>query len=138
MKPTNDQLRQLLDIPDQIQAIERNINGMKTDKAKVTRELDALEARHRIRISKEGGYTNAEDRKAALVIACEDDELYSAKVERLEKLNGMIRSKETERDHLRRTRSAIQAQAYAYIVTKGEELLKDKDLVQAVASRLLA
>ncbi|AAF12349.1 hypothetical protein [Deinococcus radiodurans] len=137
-KPTNDQLRQLLDLPDQILAVEKTINGLKSDKAKVTRELDALEARHRLRISKEGGYTNADDRKAALIVACEDDELYSAKTERLDKLNGMIRSKETERDHLRRTRAAIQAGAYAYIVAKTEELMKDRDLITAIGSRLLA
>lgn len=138
MKPTNDQLRQLLDLPDQILAVEKTINGLKSDKARVTRELDAMEARHRISISRSGDYTNAEDRKAALLIACEDDPKYSAKQERLESVNGMIRSKEAERDHLRRTRAAIQAGAYAYIVAKTEELMKDRDLITAIGSRLLA
>ncbi|WP_288482415.1 hypothetical protein, partial [uncultured Deinococcus sp.] len=109
MKPTNDDLRQLLDLPAGIKAVENKLNGMKSDKAKKTRELDAAEARHRLRISGSGDYTNAEDRKAALLVACDDDPKHAAIVERLDALNGMIRAAEAERDYLRRTRAGLQA-----------------------------
>lgn len=138
MKPTNDDLRQLLDLPAGIKAVENKLNGMKSDKVKVTRKLDAAEARHRLRIREEGDYTNAEDRKAALLIACEDDPKHSGLVERLDALNGMIRAAEAEIDLLRRTRAGIQAQAGLHIVTRLEELLKDKDLATAIGSQLLA
>lgn len=138
MKPTNDDLRLMLDQPAAIKAVEHKLNGMKSDKAKKTRELDAAEARHRLRIREEGDYTNAEDRKAALIVACDDDPKYVAIVERLEALNGMIRAAEAERDYLRRTRAGIQAQAGLHIVNRLEELLKDKDLATAIGSQLLA
>lgn len=138
MKPSNDDLRRLLDLPEQIHALDRQINGMKSDKAKKTREVEASKARHRVRISKEGGYSNAEDRAAALTIALEDDPKHSALVERLEALNGTIRAAEAQRDLLRRTREALRVQAGLHIVTRLEELVKDRDLATAIAGGLLA
>jgi multidrug efflux pump subunit AcrA (membrane-fusion protein) len=138
MKPTNDQLRQLLDLPDQINELDRNHNGMKSAKLKVQRELDGMEARHRIRISKEGGYSNAEDRKAALTIALEDDEKYSARLERLDALDGMIRANRAQFDLLRRQRESIRALAELDFVTRLEAALSDKDLATLVSARLLA
>lgn len=138
MKPTADDLRQLLDIPAQLEALDRTHNGLKSDKARKTRELDGMKARHRIRISKEGGYTNAEDRAAALVIACEDDAKYAATVERLEALDGMIRANRAQYDHLRRTREGLRVQGGLYIVARLEDLIKDKDLAAAIGSGLLA
>ncbi|GGO24912.1 hypothetical protein [Deinococcus humi] len=138
MKPTVDDLRQLLDLPEQIAAQERQINGMKSDKAKRARELEALEARHRIRISKEGGYTNAEDRKAALTIALEDDLKYAGITDRLDQLNGTIRAAEAQRDLLRRKRAGLQVQAGLHIVGRLDELVKDKDIVAAVGGKWLA
>lgn len=138
MKPTNDDLRQLLDIPSQLDALDRTHNGLKSDKARKGRELDGMKARHRIRISKEGGYSNAEDRAAALVIACEDDPKYSAVAERLDALDGMIRANRAQYDLLRRQREGLRVQGGLYIVARLEELMKDKDLVQAVTSGLLA
>ena len=138
MKPTNDQLRQLLDLPDQINELDRNHNGMKSAKLKVQRELDGMEARHRIRISKEGGYSNAEDRKAALTIALEDDEKYSARLERLDALDGMIRANRAQYDHLRRQRESIRALAELDFIARLEAALSDKDLATLVSARLLA
>lgn len=138
MKPTTDDLRQLLDLPEQIAVQERQINGMKSDKAKKTRELDAMEARHRIRISQTGDYTNAEDRKAALLIALDDDPKYSAITERLDQLNGTIRAAEAQRDLLRRKRASLQTQAGLFIVNRLDELVKDKDVVAAVGGKWLA
>lgn len=138
MKLTKDDLTRLLDLPDQIATVERTINGLKSDKAKLTRKLDGMEARHRVHISKEGGYTNAEDRKAALVIALEDDQAYQGSTERLEAINGMIRAHEAQRDLLRRTRAGLQAQAGLHIVQKLEEVAKDKDIVAAVGGKWLA
>lgn len=138
MKPTADDLRQLLDIPEQLEALDRNYNGMKSDKAKKGREQDAAKARWRIRISKEGGYSNAEDRAAALIIALEDDPKYTAIVERLETLDGTLRANRAQYDLLRRKREALRVQAGLHIVNRLEELIKDKDLVQAVGSMVLA
>ena len=138
MKPTNDQLRQLLDLPDQINELDRNHNGMKSAKLKVQRELDGMEARHRIRISKEGGYSNAEDRKAALTIALEDDEKYSARLERLDSLDGMIRANRAQYDLLRRQRESIRALAELDFIARLETALSDKDLATLVSARLLA
>ncbi|GBF05876.1 hypothetical protein DAERI_060136 [Deinococcus aerius] len=138
MKPTADQLRQLLDLPEQIHGLDRTLNGLKSDKKKKEREVEASKARHRIRISKEGGYSNAEDRAAALTIALEDDPKHAALVERLEALGGMIRAQEAQRDLLRRTREALRVQAGLHIVGKLEELVKDKDLVAMVGKGWLA
>lgn len=138
MKPTTDDLRNLLDIPERIAALDRTINGLKSDKAKKTRELDGMEARHRIRISKEGGYTNAEDRKAALTIALEEDPKYAAGIERLESINGMIRANDAQRDLLRRQRDGLRVQGGLYIVNRLDELVKDKNLVQVIAAGILA
>lgn len=138
MKPTNDAIREMLDLPAGIKAVENKLNGLKSDKVKQVRKVDASEARHRLRISKEGGYSNAEDRKAALLLACEDDPKHAALVERLDSLTGMIRAAEAEIDLMRRTRAGIQAQAGLHIVNRLEELLKDKDLATAIGSQLLA
>lgn len=132
MKPATDDLRKLLDIPDQIAALDRTINGLKSDKAKKVRELEGMEARHRIRISKEGGYTNAEDRKAALLIALEEDPKYAAGAERLEAINGMLRANDAQRDLLRRQREALRVQCGLYIVGRLEEQVKDKELVRSL------
>lgn len=132
MKPTLDDLRNLLDLPDQIAAIDRTINGLKSDKAKKLRELESMEARHRLRVSKEGGYTNAEDRKAALLIALEEDPKYAAGVERLESIDGMLRANTAQKDLLRRQREAVRVQAGLYIVGRLEELAKDKELVKSL------
>ncbi|BDP42888.1 hypothetical protein DAETH_28570 [Deinococcus aetherius] len=138
MKPSKEAVEQLLDLPAQINALDRTLNGLKNDKAKKTREIDASKARHRVRISKEGEYSNAEDRAAALTIALEDDPKHSALVERLEALNGMIRSTEAQRDLLRRTREGLRVQAGLYIVGRLEELVQDKDLAKALGMGLLA
>lgn len=138
MKPTTDQLKQLLDLPDEILVIEKTINGLKSEKAKKLRDLAAMTARHQLRISSEMGKSNADDRKAALVIACEDDPKLSAVQERLDQIAGMLRAYDAQRDHLRRTREGLRVQGGLYIVARLEELLKDKDLASAIGGGLLA
>lgn len=137
MKPTRESIQQLLDLPEQINACERTINGLRSDKAKQERKQKAIEARLRLseRVKSE---PNAEDRKAALVLECEDHPEWQKVTSRLEELAGMIRATEAQRDLLRRTRAGLQVQAGLYIVQKLEEAAKDKDIVAAVGGKWLA
>lgn len=137
MKPTRESLQQLLDLPAQIHAVEKTINGLKNDKKRKERELDAIVARIRLseRVKSE---SNAEDRRAALILECEDHPQWQKVVSRLDELAGMIRAQEAHRDLLRRTREGLRAQAELYFVQRLEELLKDKDLAGVIRGGLLA
>ena len=136
--PAVADLQRLADIPAEIQALERTINGLKTDKDKQERRVDASKARHQLAISKGGEYSNAEDRRAALLLALEDDPKHAALTERLESIRGMIRASEANRDLLRREREALRVKLEHSFADRLEAALNDKNLTTLVGARLLA
>lgn len=135
--PPISDLQRLADLPELINNADRRVLGMKANRDKLKRSMDATEARLRLS-EKVKSEKNAEDRAAALLLALEDDPKHQANVERLDELTATIRKVEAERDMLRRERDGLQTTIIARSTAQWKEILADQKFAEMVGTKALA
>lgn len=135
--PALTDLQRLADLPEMIAKQGRTLNGLKSDLERAERKQTAIEARLRlsdaVRAEK-----NTDDRKAALVLACEADAEWCKTTERITELRGMIRATGEQKDLLRREKDILQGKTIANAAARLHAIMEDQKFAELVAKAALA
>lgn len=135
--PALTDLQRLADLPELIARQGRTLNGLKSDLERAERKQTAIEARLRLSADVRAE-KNADDRKAALVLACEANLDWCKVTERITELRGMIRATTEQKDLLRREREILQGKTIANAAARLHAIMEDQKFAETVARAALA
>ena len=137
VNPTLTDLQRLADLPEMIAKQGRTLNGLKSDLERAERKQTAIEARLRLSESVRAE-KNADDRKAALVLACEQDGDWCKVTDRILELRGMIRATTEQKELLRREREILHGKTVANAAARLHAIMEDQKFAETIARAALA
>lgn len=125
MKLSIEDLETMLAAPESIEEQERIILGLKADRDKLKRKLDAFEAKTRLS-DEVKAQKNEKDRDAMQITLLSENGDYQKMVDRMITLRATIASHEAERDFLRRERDSLQTAFNLEFARRFEKCLENE------------